>query len=208
MQTIAMISQKGGAGKTTIALNLAIAAVAAGKSVVVIDLDPQQSAARWSRLRAAEAPVIVSGHGPNLAELVERARAGHADLVVIDTAPKSESASLVAAKLSDLVLIPCQPSNLDLDAIGDSVNIVQLAKKPALFVLNACRASSSLADQAADALTEYPIPLASFRLGNRVAFVKSLAEGLGVIEYEPAAAAASEIRQLYTSTIKQLERSA
>jgi chromosome partitioning protein len=138
---------------------------------------------------------------------VQRARDGGADLVIIDTAPKSESASLQAAKLADLVLIPCQPSNLDLDAISDSVNIAQLARRPALFVLNACRASSSLAEQAAEALAEYPIPLAPVRLGNRVAFVKSLAEGLGVIEHEPSGAAASEIRQLYKTTIQHLRRS-
>lgn len=207
MQTISLISQKGGAGKTTIALNLAIAATAAGKSVVIIDLDPQQSATRWSRLRTVEQPVIVPGHGPNLAELVERARGGGADFVIIDTAPKSESASLISAKLSDLILIPCQPSNLDLDAIGDSVNIAQLAKRPALFILNACRASSSLAEQAAEALADYPIELARVRLGNRVAFVKSLAEGLGVIEHEPTGAAASEIRQLYTAITQQVRRS-
>lgn len=169
MKTIALISQKGGSGKTTISLNLAIAATLKGKSVVVIDLDPQQSAARWSRLRDNEAPVILPGHGPNLADLVARARDGGADLVIVDTAPKSESASLVAAKLADLVLIPCQPSNLDLDAIADTVNIAALAAKPAAFVLNNCRAASTLADQAEEALGMYRMPIAPVRLGNRVA---------------------------------------
>ena len=169
MKTLALISQKGGSGKTTISLNLAIAATLKGKSAVVIDLDPQQSAARWARLRSREAPVILSGHGPNLADLVERACIGGADLVIIDTAPKSENVALAAARLADLVLIPCQPSSLDLDAIADSVNIVSLAKTPAMFILNGCRASSTLADQAADALASYKVPLASVRLGSRVA---------------------------------------
>lgn len=203
MRTVTLLSQKGGSGKTTLSINLAIAGTLKGKSVVVIDLDPQQSAARWARLRSGDNPVIVSGHGPNVAELVERARSGGADLVIIDTAPKSESAALAAAKLADVVVIPCQPSSLDLDAISDSVNIVQLAKRPAFFVLNNCRASSSLADEAAEALGDYGLPIAPVRIGSRVAFIKSLAEGRGVIEHEPGRTAAAEIAQLYTYTIKQ-----
>jgi chromosome partitioning protein len=204
VKTIALISQKGGSGKTTLSLNLAIAATLKGKNAVVIDLDPQQSAARWSRLREAEAPLILSGHGPNLADLIERARVGGADLVIIDTAPKSENAALAAARLADLVLIPCQPSNLDLDAVADTVNIVALAAKPAVFVLNNCRASSTLAEQAEEALSTYRLPLAPVRLGNRVAYVKSLTDGQGVLEYEPSGAAAREVAQLYTIVMKQV----
>src|SRR5690606_26034540 len=94
MKTVALVSQKGGSGKTTLSLNLAIAAKERGHSVVVIDLDPQQSATRWSRLRQNDSPVIVSGHGPNLATLIERAQSGGADVVIIDTAPKSEGVAL------------------------------------------------------------------------------------------------------------------
>ena len=201
-----MLSQKGGSGKTTLSINLAIAGTLQGRSVVVIDLDPQQSAARWARLRAGDNPVIVSGHGPNVAELVERARAGGADLVIIDTAPKSESAALAAARLADVVVIPCQPSSLDLDAIADSVNIVQLARRPAFFVLNSCRASSTLADEAAGALSDYGLAIAPVRIGSRVAFVKSLAEGKGVLEHEPGCAAADEVTRLYTYTMQQGDR--
>lgn len=202
MITITLISQKGGSGKTTLSLNLAIAAVLKGKSVVIVDLDPQQSAARWARLRKDDNPVIVSGHGPNVADLVQRAKDAGADMVIIDTAPKSESAALAAAKLADVAIIPCQPSSLDLDAIADSVNIVQLAKTPAFFVLNNCRASSSLADEAEEALADYNLPIAPVRIGSRVAFVKSLAEGKGVLEYEPGRPAATEISKLYTYTTK------
>lgn len=202
MKILTLLSQKGGSGKTTLSLNLAIAATLKGHSVVVIDLDPQQSAARWVRLRTAEAPVILPGHAPNLTALVERARDGGADLVIIDTAPKSESAALAAAKLADLVLIPCQPS--DLDAVADSVNIAALAKVPAAFVLNNCRASSSLADQAEEALRDYRLVHAPVRIGNRVAFVKSLTEGQGVLEYEPSGAAAREIKALYAAVAKQV----
>lgn len=202
MKTVALLSQKGGSGKTTISLNLAIAATLKGLSAVIIDLDPQQSATRWARLRSREAPIILSGHGPNLADLLARAREGGADLAIIDTAPKSESAALAAAKLADLVLIPCQPSSLDLDAVADTVNIVSLAKTPALFVLNACRASSALAEQAEEALASYGLPLAPTRLGSRVAFVKSLSDGQGVLEFEPKSVAAREVACLFAAVLK------
>jgi chromosome partitioning protein len=127
---------------------------------------------------------------------VKRAQENGADLLIIDTAPKSENASLMAARMSDLILIPCQPSNLDLDAVADSVNIASLAKVKAAFVLNNCRASSGLADDAADALSAYGLPLAPVRIGSRVAFVKSLTEGKGVLEYEPKSLAAQEIQNL------------
>jgi chromosome partitioning protein len=203
MLTIALLSQKGGSGKTTLSLNLAIAAVDDGKQAVVIDLEPQQSAARWARLRKANAPVIVSGHAPNLAQLLQQAASAGADLVIIDTAPKSETASLAAAKAADLVLIPCQPSSLDLDAVADSVNIARLAGKPAAFVINGCKAGSSLTEMAAEALADYGLPLAPVRIGSRVAFVKSLADGLGVTEHEPRGRSAKEIRELYAYTTKK-----
>jgi chromosome partitioning protein len=200
MRTVTLISQKGGAGKTTLSINLAVAAMLDGKSVVIVDLDPQQSAARWARLRKTDDLVVVSGHGPNVGELVQRAKDGGADLVIIDTAPKSEGAALAAAKLADVVIIPCQPSSLDLDAIADSVNIVQLAKRPAFFVLNNCRASSPLADEAADALSDYGLPIAPVRFGSRVAFIKSLAEGKGVLECENGTPAATEVMKLHKYT--------
>lgn len=198
MKTIVLLSQKGGSGKTTLSLNIAIAAANAKLSTAVIDLDPQQSASRWARLRQADNPVIISGHAPNLAALLSQAHEGGADLAVIDTAPKSESASLTAAKVADLLLIPCQPSSLDLDAVADTVNIAKLAARPAAFVLNNCKAGSSLTEMAAEALGEYGLPLVPVRIGSRVAFVKSLTEGKGVVEFEPKGHSAHEIKQLFT----------
>lgn len=197
MWTCAVISQKGGSGKTTIALNLAVIAAGKGKSVVVADLDPQQSAARWSRIRDADLPLIIDGRSNPVRDIAARAETGGADVLIIDSAPKSERAALDAARIADVIVIPCQPSSLDLDAIGDSANIAALAGKPAVFVLNNCRAASSLTADASDALAAYALPIAPARLGSRVAFIKSLADGKGVVESDPGSVAATEMRALW-----------
>lgn len=203
MKVCALISQKGGSGKTTLALNLAVAAVDACRSVVVIDVDPQQSAAHWGKLRTTDNPIIIKGYAAPLPDIIQRCKSGGADLVIIDTAPKSEKASLVAAQLANLIVIPCQPSSLDLHAVGDSVNIARLAQKPAVFVLNGCRANSTLTDDAADALLRYAATISPVRIGNRIAFVKALADGLGVTEFDPVSAAALETRALISFLKKQ-----
>jgi len=208
MKTLALISQKGGSGKTTIALNLAIAAAKEGKQVVVVDLDPQRSALRWSRLQVGDQPVIVAGHRAGLDDLYERACDGGADLLVLDTAPKSETTALAAATRADLVLIPTRPSNFDLDAFADTVNITRLAKKPAMFVLNDCKTTSTLPAMAAEALGDYDVPLAPVLLTSRVSFVKAFIEGQGVLTYEPNGPAAGEVAALYGDVCKHLDMKA
>src|SRR5712692_9312549 len=98
MKTIAILSQKGGAGKTTLAVHLGVAAEAAGKLVAIIDLDPQASAAGWKDLRQAETPVVVSAQASRLTQVLETAAKHGAALAIIDTAPHSESAALAAAR--------------------------------------------------------------------------------------------------------------
>lgn len=80
------------------------------------------------------------------------------------------------------------------------MNIAKLAARPAVFVLNGCKAGSSLTEMAAEALADYGLPVLPVRIGSRVAFIKSLAEGRGVVEFEPSGRSAQEIRQLFTLT--------
>ena len=203
MKTLAILSQKGGSGKTTLTINLAVAAALDGQRALVVDLDPQHSTASWSKLRQHENPIFVEGSGPTLEGMVKRAEGAGADFLVIDTAPKDENVSLQAAKLADIVLIPCQPSSLDLHAVSETVNTAKLAGKPAYFVLNACKANSILTRQAKDALGSYSVPIAPVLIGSRVDFVKSLLEGEGVLEYAPSSKAANEIRRLMKFLEKQ-----
>ena len=90
MQTVALISQKGGSGKTTIALHLAVAFASSGRNTAVIDLDPQASATNWSDRRKAELPVVISAHASRLQHEMRRVRDAGCELLVLDTAPHSD----------------------------------------------------------------------------------------------------------------------
>jgi chromosome partitioning protein len=154
MKTIAVVSQKGGTGKTTLALHLA---VAAGDGAAVVDLDPQASATAWRDLRHSESPAVVSVQPARLTQALETAKGAGASFVVVDTAPHSEAGALAATRAADLILIPCRPALLDLRAISASVDVVQLAKKAesAAVVINACPPRGSLPDEAQRALSAY-----------------------------------------------------
>ena len=200
MLTVALVSQKGGAGKTTIAINLAVASELAGQPAVVVDLDPQASAAAWVDSREAEAPVVVSAQAARLAEVLATAREHGAGLTLIDTAPHAEAAALAAARVADLVLVPCRPSVLDLRAVTASQDIAKLAGTPAAAVLCGVPARGPLAAEAQSALESYELEVAPVRIGHRAAFVHAMTAGQGAQEYEPRGKAAREIARLYDWT--------
>lgn len=204
MRTIAIISQKGGAGKTTLALHLAVAAERKGRSTAVIDLDPQASAAGWKDHREKEQPPVIAAPPARLGPLLDAARSAGADLAIIDTAPHAESASLTAARAADLILIPCRPAILDLRAIGATVEIARIAGKPAAVVLNAVPPRGSLAKEAAEAVTAYGVTLAPVHFAHRAAFVHALTAGQTAQEYEPIGKAAEEVAGLYAWTCAQV----
>jgi chromosome partitioning protein len=203
MKTISIISQKGGAGKTTLALNLAGAAEAFGHRSVVIDLDPQASAKGWHDHRQKETPIVISAQASRINDVLATARQHGADLCIIDTAPHSEIAALQAARVADLILIPCRPGILDLRGISSSVDLVQLAKRPALVVLNAVPPRGGLGDQAAEAIKPYGIAVDAARISQRAAFTHSLTAGQTTVEFEPEGVAAEETRALYQLACQQ-----
>jgi chromosome partitioning protein len=197
MDILAVISQKGGAGKTTLALHLAVAAERAGRPAAVIDLDPQASAAAWKDTRPLPAPAVVAAPPARLGPVLEAAAGHGARLAVIDTAPHSESAALAAARAADLVVIPCRPAILDLRAIGATIDLVRLARRPAVVVLNAAPPRGGLAEDAAQAVAAWGVPVAPVVLVQRAAYVHALTAGLVAQEHEPQGKAADEISQLY-----------
>jgi chromosome partitioning protein len=207
MKTVALLSQKGGTGKTTLALHLAVAAEGAGRPTVVIDLDPQASAAGWKDSRQAEAPTVVSVPAARLPQALQAAQEGGAELVLIDTAPHSESASLAAARAADLVLIPCRPGILDLRAIGTSAELARLAGKRAYVVLNTMPArATNLAADARAAVATHGLDVAPVVMQQRAAYGHALTVGQTAQEFEPKGKGADEIAKLYSWMIESLGR--
>ena len=157
MKSVAVISQKGGAGKTTLAVHLAVAAEMAGKPTAVIDLDPQASATSWKDLRGAQTPAVVSAQAARLQQVLATAAQHGAALAIIDTAPHSESAALAAARQADVVFIPCRPAILDLKAISITVDLAKLAGKEPHVILNAVPPRGPLGEEAAAAIQGYNV---------------------------------------------------
>lgn len=206
MQTLAMIAQKGGTGKTTLALSLAVAAEAAGWSVLIIDLDPQASACKWSDRRASEAPSVIDAQPARLAAALARADQSGIDLAIVDTPARIEQAAIEAAKAADLVLIPCKPSILDLETLRTTVELVQGRSRIApLLVLNAVPSQGTRNEQAAEAIGGMGLEVCLAQVGQRVAFEYAAQVGLAVTEYEPGGRAAAEIRQLYESICRRVD---
>ena len=197
MYIVAVLSQKGGAGKTTVACALAVAAEAAGRTAVLVDLDPQGTATTWGRLREADTPVVTTIDVGRLGPVLEAARDAGAALAVVDTAPHVSDDAYQAAAAADRVLIPCRAAAADLAAIGATVALVRQAGTPANAVLNAAPIRSPLVDQARAALDGYGIEAAPVVLHQRVDHVHAYTRGQTAAEYAPRGKAAAELRQLF-----------
>lgn len=209
MQTIALIAQKGGTGKTTLALSLAVEAALAGQAVLVIDLDPQASACRWSDRRAtSEAPAVIDAQPARLAAALAKAQQAGVDLAIIDTPARIEQAAAESAKVADLIVIPCKPSILDVETVRTTFDLVQgRTKGPPLVVLNAVPTQGSRTAQAAEAITGMGLDVCPIHIGQRVAFEYATQSGQTVTEYEPDGRAASEVRQLYEYIRRRVDKS-
>lgn len=206
MPTIAIISQKGGAGKTTLALHLAAAAQDAGAVALVFDTDPQATASQWAAWRQDAPPEVIDSPPPRLAAKIAQAAGQGAELIVVDTPPHADSAARAAVELADLVLIPCRPSAFDLAAIQTSAKLVQLLRKPAFVVFTAGPPNAPrIYQEAGDLVDGFGAPPCPVLLPERAAYRHASAEGRTVMELEPQGKAAAEVRELYKWTCRQLD---
>lgn len=206
MPTIAIISQKGGAGKTTLALHLAAAAQASGRVALVVDTDPQATASQWAAWRQEAPPEVIDSPPPRLAAKIAAAKEQGAELIVIDTPPHADSAARAAVEAADLVLIPCRPSAFDLSAIQTTAKLVQLLRRPAFVVFTAGPPNAPRIYQEAGELVDgFGTPPCPMLLPDRAAYRHASAEGRTVMESEPAGKAAEEVRELYKWTCRQLD---
>lgn len=202
MKTLAVLSRKGGAGKTTVALHLAVAAQAGGRRVALVDMDPQRSAADWWRSRAAETPELVEVNPGELATVTKAAKADGVDLLVVDTRPSAEADALEAAKLADLALLVVKPSILDLRAVAGTVETVKRARTPGVILINQAPPArggleSPLVVEARAALEGYGLPVVPVVLHARAAYHAALIDGRAVNELEPSGKATGEVSALW-----------
>jgi chromosome partitioning protein len=209
MKVIGLLSRKGGVGKTTLAVHLAVLAQQAGQRTLLIDLDPQRSAAAWWRAREAETPALVETEPAELRSILDAARAEGIDLVVVDTRPSVEADVAHVASLSDLVLIPTRPAIFDLRAILGTLDVVKGAARRSLLVLNACPPArgvgeASIVTDARRALTAFGVPVAPVAITSRATFAAAPVTGLTAAETEPQGKAAKEIRALWRIVEKEL----
>jgi chromosome partitioning protein len=213
MRTIAFLTQKGGAGKTTLAASLAVAAAGAGERVIVLDLDPQASLARWGKRReAANVPnkvMIDQLEGerlPRLRAFLDGLNDAGFTLAILDTAGADSAAARLVTETADLCLLPARPTRLDVEATAATFRACYLAKRKAAFVLNQCPPTyrSSRASDAAKDLTRLGV-LAEPMLSARIDFQDAIAAGLGVTEHARGSRAAQEIEAFWSWIRVQLD---
>lgn len=202
MKTIALFSQKGGSGKTTLTVHLAVAAEQAGHRVAILDLDPQGSAVAWHRTRGAGAtPVTVAVPDAEIARAIEGAKADGFDLVFIDSPPHVApiAARIVAA--ADLVLVPVRPSPMDISALPGTIRMIERAK--AAFVLSACPIRAPEIEETKTLLKQYGRQIFG-PITERRPFFRAVTAGQSVSEFEPDGPAAIEIQDLFSNVMKEL----
>ena len=203
MKTIALIAQKGGVGKTTLAINLA---VASGLRSAIFDLDPQESAAIWADRRKSELPHVEFLTERRLAEGLKAAERGAFELAIIDTPPAAGPQAFTAAQSANLILIPCRPSLVDLDAIRRTSQLIKSLNIPAFVVFNAApHSATTLLEDARAIAEEAGLSAAPTVLRERSAYRASWPLGKGVIETEPGSKAAQELNELKDWVLAQLQ---
>jgi chromosome partitioning protein len=195
VQVLSVVAQKGGAGKTTTARNLSVAAAETGKRVCLIDTDPQQSLRQWWDAREAEEPRLFSiGPNDDLAAVLRNMR-DHFDLAVIDTPPAASTSLQPVLEASDLAIIPVRTSGDDLRAVGATLNLLKQTKTPWVFLLSQVLPRAKITTVALQTLAQYG-RVAPVQVAQRTIYSEASVSGEGVTETTDARAA-EEFRALY-----------
>ena len=206
MKKIALIAQKGGVGKTTVAVNLAVSMQASGFKTTLFDLDPQESAVIWADRRQNEFPHVEFLTERRLPDGLSAAAAHGFSIAIIDTPPAAGPQAFTAAQSADLVLIPCRPSLVDLDAIRRTAQLIKSAGMPAFVVFNAAPPSATTLVEDAKAIVDAAgLAVAPMVLRERSAYRAAWPLGSAVVENEPYGKAAQEISELQDWVCAQLQ---
>lgn len=198
MPVISFVTQKGGSGKTTLAVNCAVVAAQGRQRVLLLDMDAQGSAAAWFLRREAEQPQVVRGSVAELGKLPELVRSGQFDWILIDTPGRDDAATAAAISSSDFCVIPSRPSPVDLEATPPTVETIRRLGKAAAFVLAQTPPRSYRITEAQEVLSNAPdLLLCPVHIVMRNAYQDAHLSGLGVTEMEPDGKAAEEMKLLW-----------
>ena len=200
-KAITVAQQKGGAGKSTITAQLAVAFALDGKRVGVVDIDPQGSLAMWFEVRkllvdeTGGGITFLQASGWRLATELDRMKRD-LDIILVDSPPHAETDVRIAVRAADLILVPMQPTPLDLWATQPTLDLAKKEKSAAIVVFNRTPSKGKLVDAVKAKILQAEMPVAETVLGNRVAFAASMMEGKGVVESNPRHTATKEIKAL------------
>lgn len=205
MHVLSFVTQKGGSGKTTLCINLAVIAETLGSRVLILDLDPQGTAEAWYQDREAMAPRLAHLSTGELTPAIEAARGQGFTHVLIDTPGRDEPSVAAAIRLSDFCLIPCRPTPADMKATPATVGTIRRLEKPAAFVLTQTPPRGFRVKEAQSGLAVLglvaPVPVVS-----RSAFQDAQGAGMAVSEYDPEGKGAQEIAELWRWILGRLEK--
>lgn len=206
MRVLALASQKGGSGKTTLSGHLAVQAQLAGAGpVVLIDIDPQGSLADWWNERETDLPAFAQTTVARLSSDLEILRQQGFKLAVIDTPPAITMAIQSVISVAELIVVPTRPSPHDLRAVGATVDLCERAGKPLVFVVNAATPKAKITSEAAVALSQHGT-VAPITMHHRTDYAASMIDGRTVMEVDPNGRSAEEVRQLWTYINDRLEK--
>jgi len=206
LRVLALASQKGGSGKTTLSGHLAVQAQRAGAGpVVLIDIDPQGSLADWWNEREAELPAFAQTTVARLAADLAVLRQQGFRLAVIDTPPAITMAIQSVISVAELIVVPTRPSPHDLRAVGATVDLCERAGKPLIFVVNGATPKAKITSEAAVALSQHGT-VAPITLHHRTDFAASMIDGRTVMEVDPSGRSAMEVTALWNYIADRLEK--
>lgn len=209
MRKLAVVSRKGGTGKTTVSVNLSMAAFAAGRKVVLADIDGQRSSLQWAKSRTAPGPEVVQTSAGGLyQQMLTRERSG-VDLMVLDTPGAFDDGVLQAINLSDMCLLVTRPNFLDIASLLTTAEAVRRLGKPAVVVLNQAPprrngVETPAVNRAVEALRFTGLPIAAVGLRARAGYQAAMQRGLAAFEWEPDSSAATEVRRLWADVDARL----
>ncbi len=205
MKAITFVTQKGGSGKSTLCISLAVAAQEAGQSVCILEMDRQATVSDWAEHRKADTPEVAQIDATQLDDIMTRLRNSDFDYVFIDTPGVDSPGSLAAIRAADLCVIPCRPTPADLRAFKPTLAAIYRLEKKFAFVLNQTPPRSYRVRDASDGLAVLGV-LPDVNIVSRNDHQDALGMGQGVTEFNPTGQAASEVRRLWTWIEKRSQR--